>query len=124
MKTIVEEILELDDIIRFVGVIGKKENTLNCKMKEGKVSLLTPREEEIFAMDLEKIAQIRDAFNGTLGKTTFSYLMREKVHMLNYYTDNLIVSVTCEPRLDFLKIREISNKIEPIVKKTNLLLQH
>ena len=124
MKIIVEEILELDDIIRYVEIIDKKENTLWSKVREGRVDLLNPAEEEIFAMDLEKIQRIRDGYDAKLGKTTFTLVIRGKVCILAYYVDKLIISVTCEPTLNFLKIYEISNNILRIIKKANLLLQH
>lgn len=109
----------MDNAIRFAGIVDCKENTLYSKMNTNKTSLLTPMEEEIFAIHLQKIKNAQRDFDSTLGKTTFTYIKRDKLHQLIFHVDNFIIYVTCEHNCSNLKILKIASQVEFLIKNMN-----
>ncbi|MGI0083327.1 MAG: hypothetical protein ACREAG_08505 [Nitrosopumilaceae archaeon] len=122
MKELIDKILELDDDLRFVGVVNTVENTLCSKMKEGKVSLVTPEEEERFAVTLQKIKNMQDELNDKLGGVTFTHVIREKIHQMVYYKERFIIYATCERRMNDQKLYDISKRMQDLIKETLALL--
>ncbi len=49
LKRIVDETLTINDAIRVVGIISKKENALISKIKPGKTPLVTQGEDDRFS---------------------------------------------------------------------------
>lgn len=115
MKEVIDEILAIDSMIRFVGIVDCKKDTLMSKMNKSKRSLLTPMEEEKFALNLEKIRNTHQQFDTLLGQTTFIHVMKEKIQLLIYYVGDLIIYTSCEPYSDMQKIFRISSKIERVI---------
>jgi hypothetical protein len=115
-KNILDEILKIDELVRFAGIIDTNENTLISKSQKNKQSYVTDKEEEEFALDLENIRKLQDKFNERLGSTVFMHVIRKRLHQFIYYLDNLIVYVTCEPMIDQKLINKISSDIELTIK--------
>ena len=116
MNKLVDEILQATQCLRAVGIIDNNKNTLSSKIAKGKVSLVTNAEEEKFAVDLQAIQKIYDEFNGKLGRTTFSHIIREKVQQLIFHVDNITVYATCESEVDHNTIVDISKQIADIIR--------
>jgi len=117
-EKITEEILAVDDSVRYVGVVDNRGRLAYSKLKEGKKSLKTQKEEEVFAADLSVIKLMQELFNDSLGRVTLEHTIREKLHQIVYYTDAHMIYVTCERNIDNHTVTEISNKIESILKNT------
>jgi len=122
LKRIVDETLTVNDAIRVVGIISKKENALISKIKQGKIPLVTQGEDDRFAITIQKMYDLQNEFNRTLGKTTFMYVTRDKVGLLVYYFDDFVVYVSCEPTIDRQETIKISNMIEQIIVETTVHL--
>ncbi len=116
-KNIADKILALDDAIRYVGIIGEKGNILHGEIREGKKILLDQKELEVLSADLSVMKLMQGLFDESLGRVTFTHMIRDKVHQLVYHIDDMMVYVSCERNIDNHKIVEISNKIEPIIIK-------
>ena len=117
-EKIVEEILAVNDAVRYVGVVDNRGKLNYSKLKEGKKSLKTPKEEEVFAADLSVMKLMQELFNDSLGRVTLVHTIREKLHQKVYYTDGYMIYVTCERNIDNHTAIEISDKIESILKNT------
>lgn len=116
-KKVADKILAVDDAIRYVGVIGEKGNILHGEIKEGKKILLSQKEQEVLSADLSVMKLMQGLFDDSLGRVTFTHTVRDKIHQVVYYIDDMMVYVSCERNIDGHKIVEISNKIEPIIIK-------
>ena len=122
LKRIVDETLTINDAIRVVGIISKKENALISKIKSGKTPLVTQGEDERFAITIQKMHDLQNEFNRTLGKTTFMYVTRDKIGLLVYYFDDFVVYVSCEPTIERQEMIKISNRIEQVIVETTVHL--
>ena len=120
LKRLLDEVLEIDDSVRFVGMLDDKENTLRSKLKDGKVSRLTPSEDEKFALDLRNMKQIQDSLNEQLGAVTYMYINREKIPLLVYFCDDLIIYVSCEPNVEYQQIMKIVVKLEKTLQEVRI----
>lgn len=107
----------MDDAIRYVGVIDEKGNILHEEIKEGKKILLSQKEQEVLSADLSVMKLMQGLFDDSLGRVTFMHTVRDKIHQMVYYIDDMMMYVSCERNIDGHKIVEISNKIEPIIIK-------
>jgi len=113
-----EEILAVDNAVRYVGIIDNRGKIHYSKIKEGKKSLKSQKEEEVFAADLSVMKLMQELFNDSLGRVTLMHTIREKLHQKVYYTDGRMIYVTCERNIDNHKAIEISDKIESVIKNT------
>ena len=112
-----DAILNIDEkFIRFVGIVDCNAATLMSKSREDLASLVTPKDEEEFAMDLIKIKEIQEKLDEFIGKLISSHIIREKLHQFVYYVDNLIIYITCEPIVDQNRINKISQDAEFVIK--------
>lgn len=117
MRSFMDEVLELDDAIRYAGIFDTKEHTLLSKMKKNKISLKNQKEEEDFVIELQKLKRGQDTFDDILGKISFLQIKREKLTYLVFFAENLTIYFSCEPTLDNQKISKIIDKAEVFLKE-------
>jgi hypothetical protein len=115
---IVEDILELDPMMRFAAIIDLKGNISEAIMKEGKTSLKSQKEEEHFCKQVAIRRKIRKQFDKSLGSVNYVHIERQKVTQIVVYPKHRTVYVTMEPNMDITRKLEI---IENIKKKTSNL---
>ncbi len=115
---IVEDILELDPMMRFAAIIDLKGNISEAIMKEGKTSLKSQKEEEHFCKQVAIRRKIRKQFDRSLGSVNYVHIERQKVTQIVVYPKHRTVYVTMEPNMDITRKLEI---IENIKKKTSNL---
>ena len=115
---IVEDILELDPMMRFAAIIDLKGNISEAIMKEGKTSLKSQKEEEHFCKQVAIRRKIRKQFDKSLGSVNYVHIERQKVTQIVVYPKHRTVYVTMEPNMDITKKLEI---IKNIKKKTSNL---
>lgn len=112
---IVESILELDPMMRFVAIIDLKGNISEAIMKEGKTSLKSQKEEEHFCKQIAIRRKIRRQFDKSLGPVNYVHIERQRVTQIVIYPKRKTVYVTMEPNMDINRKLEI---IKEIKKKT------
>ncbi len=112
---IVEDILELDPMMRFAAIIDLKGNISEAIMKEGKTSLKSQKEEEHFCKQVAMRRKIRKQFDKSLGPVNYVHIERQKVTQIVIYPKRKTVYVTMEPEMNITRKLEI---IEKIKKKT------
>jgi len=111
---IVEKILSLDDQMRFAAIIDLKGNIVEGIMKEGKASLESQKQEELFCKQVADRRKMRESFNDELGKVRFVNVEREKVTQIVVYSKKRTVFVTMEPEITFEKKSDIINNIKKL----------
>ncbi len=115
---IVEDILELDPMMRFAAIIDLKGNISEGIMKEGKTSLKSQKEEEHFCKQVAIRRKIRRQFDKSLGSVNYIHIERQKVTQIVVYPKHKTVYVTMEPDMDITRKLEV---IEIIKKNTSKL---
>ncbi len=115
---IVEDILELDPMMRFAAIIDLKGDISEAIMKEGKTSLKSQKEEEHFCKQVAIRRKIRKQFDKSLGSVNYVHIERQKVTQIVVYPKHKTVYVTMEPNMNITRKLEI---IENIKKKTSNL---
>ena len=111
---IVEKILSLDDQMRFAAIIDLKGHIVEGIMKEGKSSLESQKQEELFCKQVADRREMRESCNAELGKVRFVNVEREKVTQIVVYSKKKTVFVTMEPELTFEKKSDIINNIKKL----------
>jgi len=111
---IVEKILSLDDQMRFAAIIDLKGHIVEGIMKEGKSSLESQKQEELFCKQVADRREMRESFNAELGKVRFVNVEREKVTQIVVYSKKKTVFVTMEPEITFEKKSDIINNIKKL----------
>ena len=114
-EKVADEILTIDDTMRYVRFIDKKGELIYDKVKKDKILLQDQEGLGQFSSELPIVGQIQELFDKSLGKTRFMHIIRDKVHQFIYYGDNVISYTTCERNTDPHRIVEIINKIDSIL---------
>ena len=112
-----DEILAIDEVMRYVGFTDLKGSIVYNKMKKGKTSLKNQEQERKFSTDLSTIKKMQGIFDESLGKVTLIHMIREKIHQLIYYVNGLMVYVTCERNIDDIHLLQIEKNIKSIIQK-------
>lgn len=113
-----DEILSVDDSMRYVVVVADKGKIIYQQKKEGKKPLITDRETEVLSSDLSVMQTMQALYDDSLGRISCMIMVREKLHQLVYYIGSLIFYVTCERDVDSVKVMGIKNRVESIIKKS------
>ncbi len=116
LLSIVEDIIELDPMMRFAAIIDLKGNISEAIMKEGKTSLKSQKEEEYFCKQVAIRRKIRKQFDKSLGPVNYVHIERQRVTQIVVYPQHKTVYVTMEPNMGISRKLEI---IEKIKKKTS-----
>ena len=111
----IDEILALDDMVQYVGIIDLQGNLIASKIKKGKE--IAYDNKDFFWADLCIVKKILDVADDSFGRTVSIQTIREKLCQLIYYADNMIIYVTCNPNVDDKKMSEISNRTGQLVKE-------
>ncbi|KAG2473408.1 MAG: hypothetical protein NPMRTH4_1350004 [Nitrosopumilales archaeon] len=109
---IIEDIINLDPKMRFVGFIDLKGNIVESIIKSGKTSLESQKEEEHFCKQVAQRRKMRKDFDNSLGKVRYVHVEREKVTQMVTYTKKFTVYFTMEPEMTIEDKLKIVNKIK------------
>lgn len=112
---VAEQIIDLNQKMRFVGIIDLKGNIVEGIMKKGKTSLESQKENEHFCRQVAQRRRMRREFDKSLGKVRYVHVERGKVTQLAVYTKHYTFFVTVEPELSIVKKLEVINKIKKII---------
>jgi len=110
-----DEILTIDDSMRYVRFMDEKGKLIYDKVKNGKILLQDQEGLGKFSSELPIIKQIQQVFDESLGKIRVMHVIRDKVQQFVYYVDNIIIYITCERNTDTPTIIEIVNKTDSIL---------
>ena len=103
--TLCKKVLDLDDKIRFAGIINEKGKLVAGGLRQGLKSLEDPKDDEMLFMELALRVKMRQEFDKQLGPVKFSLSMREKVIVMSFPVDNLhILYLSADRNFDFAKV--------------------
>jgi len=111
---IIEDIINLDPKMRFVGFIDLNGNIVESIIKSGKTSLESQKEEEHFCKQVAQRRKMRKNFDNSLGKVRYVHVEREKVTQMVTYTKKFTVYFTMEPEMTIEDKLKIVNKIKKL----------
>ena len=114
-RTLMDEILAIDDNVRQVGVIDLEQNTLMTSIKKNKMSMMTIPQEDDLVSEIKKLMHSQDTFNTSHGTVSFFQMRRRKINCLIFSFDNLIVYLSCEPIITNFQAAQITDQTEAIV---------
>jgi len=111
---IVEKILSLDEQMRFAAIIDLKGKIIEGIMNEGKTSLESQKQEELFCKQVADRRKMRQEFDNELGKVRYVNVEREKVTQIVVYSKKNTIFVTMEPEITLQKKTDIINNIKKL----------
>jgi len=111
---IVEKILSLDEQMRFAAIIDLKGKIIEGIMNEGKTSLESQKQEELFCKQVADRRKMRHEFDNELGKVRYVNVEREKVTQIVVYSKKNTIFVTMEPEITLQKKTDIINNIKKL----------
>ncbi|MBI3841935.1 MAG: hypothetical protein HY295_02125 [Thaumarchaeota archaeon] len=111
----VNEILSLDDAMRYVRIIDKEGKIVHERTKSGKTLLQNREGLGKISVDMTIMKETQGVYDDSLGRMTHMHIVRERVHQLIYFADSLIFYVTCERDTPDQRVFEISSKAGSII---------
>lgn len=112
LKEQCKKLLDLNDKVRYAGVLNEFGRTLAGKMKTGLVPLLSPRDarNEFFIHSM--IFNLRKNHRDSIGETEFIMLQSEKVNIVSFIKRQLIYYLTIERGVSLQELNDIVNTIK------------
>ena len=113
-----DQILKMDDSIRFAGIANKMGKTIKVAYRKGSDHLLTPDESDLSMIESVLRMTTRGDLEPKLGKPIYSFTLYEKVKRATISLANeefpvLMVSFDIEADHESL----IKNKLMPLLKR-------
>ena len=100
-QNICKKIQELDDRVRFSGVINERGRLVAGGMREGISPLEQQRDSEMIFMELALRVKMRREFNKQLGKVNFALAHRKNVIDISFPINDDILYVATESDADY-----------------------
>ncbi|MGI0086565.1 MAG: hypothetical protein ACREBI_01200 [Nitrosotalea sp.] len=114
---LVNEIVEVDNAIRFVAIIDKEGKEIGSNVSTNEFFLKRESQQKTLGFDMLILKKIFDLYDDVLGTQNFAHLIRERVHVLLYYVKDLIIVVSCDRTISHHKIVGIAEGINQIIEK-------
>jgi hypothetical protein len=95
-----ERVFALHDDIRYAGIVDDSGLLIAGGMRNGIDSIVDQNNEELYLAQTALRKSMRQRFDGTMGKSRFAYVEREKISILTLYMNKNTVIVTMEPNVD------------------------
>jgi len=112
LLNVAENILELNNAMRFASILDLKGNIIEGIMKDRKTSLESQKQQEKFCKDAAKARKMREAYDKKLGKVRYVHTERENVTQITVYIKKYTIFITMEPELSVNKKLQIITKIK------------
>ncbi len=113
-KQLLGAIFDIDNNIRFVGLINKSGKLVEGSMREGIESIEGEIHQKRWFNQIAIRREMYEMFNKLYGKTHMAFVEREKLKQLTFYRGQIIVLVTLQPHVENNKAIEIANSISEI----------
>jgi len=114
-QKIIDTIFELNDGIRYAGLIDETGSLIVGGMRHGIDSIVDQPSEELFLTHTALRKSMRERFDDTMGKARFVYVEREKLSLLTFYLDKKMLLITLEPNLESQNTIDLAEDILDIV---------
>ena len=114
-QKIIDTIFELNDGIRYAGIIDETGSLITGGMRHGIDSIVDQPSEELYLTHTALRKSMRERFDDTMGKARFVYVEREKLSLLTFYLDKKMLLITLEPNLESQNTIDLAEDILDIV---------
>lgn len=114
-QKIIDTIFELNDGIRYAGLIDETGTLIAGGMRHGIDSIVDQPSEELYLTHTALRKSMRERFDDTMGKARFVYVEREKLSLLTFYLDKKMLLITLEPNLESQNTIDLAEDILDIV---------
>ena len=114
-QKIIDTIFELNDGIRYAGLIDETGSLIVGGMRHGIDSIVDQPSEELYLTHTALRKSMRERFDDTMGKARFVYVEREKLSLLTFYLDKKMLLITLEPNLESQNAIDLAEDILDIV---------
>jgi hypothetical protein len=114
-QKIIDTIFELNEGIRYAGLIDETGSLIVGGMRHGIDSIVDQPSEELYLTHTSLRKSMRERFDDTMGKARFVYVEREKLSLLTFYLDKKMLLITLEPNLESQNVIDLAEDILDIV---------
>ena len=114
-QKIIDTIFELNDDIRYAGLIDETGSLIVGGMRHGIDSIVDQPSEELYLTHTALRKSMRERFDDTMGKARFVYVEREKLSLLTFYLDKKMLLITLEPNMESQNVIDLAENILDIV---------
>ena len=114
-QKIIDTIFELNDGIRYAGLIDETGALIVGGMRHGIDSIVDQPSEELYLTHTALRKSMRERFDDTMGKARFVYVEREKLSLLTFYLDKKMLLITLEPNIESQNTIDLAEDILDIV---------
>jgi len=114
-QKIIDTIFELNEGIRYAGLIDETGSLIVGGMRHGIDSIVDQPSEELYLTHTALRKSMRERFDDTMGKARFVYVEREKLSLLTFYLDRKMLLITLEPNLESQNVIDLAEDILDIV---------
>jgi hypothetical protein len=114
-QKIIDTIFELNEGIRYAGLIDETGSLIVGGMRHGIDSIVDQPSEELYLTHTALRKSMRERFDDTMGKSRFVYVEREKLSLLTFYLDRKMLLITLEPNLESQNVIDLAEDILDIV---------
>ena len=119
-KEVRNQIFDINNDIRFVGIISRTGKLIEGGMREGLEALDDEIHRKRWLNQIAMRAEMYEMFSKFYGKTDMVYVIREKLKQLTFYRTDKIVYVTLQPYVDSHEVIEIANSISKILNSNEI----
>ena len=98
---ICKTIMDVDNQIRFAGVINDRGRLVAGGMRENVEPLESEKDDEMIFMELALRVKMRKEFDRQLGKVNFALASRERALAMSFLVGEDILYVVSEPDADY-----------------------
>ena len=114
-QKIIDTIFELNEGIRYAGLIDETGSLIVGGMRHGIDSIVDQPSEELYLTHTALRKSMRERFDDTMGRSRFVYVEREKLSLLTFYLDKKMLLSTLEPNLESQNVIDLAEDILDIV---------
>ena len=114
-QKIIDTIFELNNDIRYAGLIDETGSLIVGGMRHGIDSIVDQPSEELYLTHTALRKSMRERFDDTMGKARFVYVEREKLSLLTFYLDKKMLLITLEPNMESQNVIVLAEDILDIV---------
>ncbi|GKS62249.1 MAG: DUF6659 family protein [Candidatus Nitrosocosmicus sp.] len=114
-QKIIDTIFELNNDIRYAGLIDETGSLIVGGMRHGIDSIVDQPSEELYLTHTALRKSMRERFDDTMGKARFVYVEREKLSLLTFYLDKKMLLITLEPNMESQNVIDLAEDILDIV---------
>ncbi|MGI0007435.1 MAG: DUF6659 family protein [Nitrosotalea sp.] len=104
LDSIGNDILTLDNKIRFVGIISDKGKLLSWNKKNGIRTLIDPKEQEVLLMEIALGVRMRREHDSYLGPVNFTVSYGEKTVLMVFPFGMEILCISAEKEIDVSQV--------------------